>query len=231
MSISDTNLTKLSDNLWMAHAPQKVMGFNFGTRMTVIRLENEDLLLHSPVTINRDLKSELDSIGKVKYLIGSNRFHHLYIQNCLESYPEAEAWGAPGLPDKRKDIDFKGVIDENTLFGSGDEVQHMLFEGMPLMNEVVFYHPGSRTLIVSDMLFNFPKDVPFGFGLFLRLFGLYGGPCLSWLERLFFIKDKAKARESAQKVLALDFDRVVLAHGDIIPTGAKEIVTKAYSVI
>ena len=224
-------LTRLSENLWIAEAPQKVMGFDFGTRMTVIRLRSGDLLLHSPIPINNSLKAELDDIGKVKYLIGSNRFHHLYIGGCMESFPQAEAWGAPGLPEKRKDIKFTGVIESATVFGSGGEVQHMLFEGMPVMNEVVFYHPESRTLIVSDMLFNFPKDVSFGFGLFLRLFGLYGGPCLSWLERLFLIKDRGKARESAEKVLAMDFDRVVLAHGDIIPTGAKEIVREAYSVI
>lgn len=231
MTISSGKLTKLSENLWIADASQKVMGFEFGTRMTVVRLDTGDLMLHSPIAINEKLKAELDYIGKVKYLVGSNRFHHMHIGNCLESYPEAEVWGAPGLPEKRKDIQFKGVIETGTVFGSDGELQHLLFEGMPLMNEVVFYHPESKTLIVSDMLFNFPEDVSFGFRLFLRLFGLYGEPKLSVLERWFLVRDKNKARESAKKVLALDFDRVVLAHRDIIPSGGKEIVRKAYSNI
>ena len=231
MTISSDNLTRLSGNLWVVEASQKVMGFEFGTRMTVIRLRAGSLLLHSPIPINERLKEEIDAIGEVKYLVAPNRFHLLHIGSCLESYPEAQVWGAPRLPEKRKDIKFEGVIKRDTKFGKDGELQHLLFEGMPLMNEVVFYHPESRTLIVSDLLFNFPKDVSFGFGLFLRLFGLHGEPCLSWLERLFLIKDRNKARESAKKVLSLDFDRVVLAHRDIIPAGGKEIVRKAYSVI
>lgn len=231
MSISDSNLTQLSDNLWIAEASQKVMGFEFGTRMTIIRLGGGELLLHSPIAINEGLKDELNSLGQVKYLVAPNRFHHLHIGVCGESFPGAELWAAPGLPEKRKDLKFTGVIDDGTVFGPGGEVEHFLFEGMPVMNEVVFYHPESKTLIVSDMLFNFPKDLSPTFKYFLKLFGLYGEPRLSVLERWFLVRDKKKARESAERVLAQDFDRVILAHRDIIPTGGKEIVRKAYSAI
>lgn len=222
------NLTRLSENLWVAGVSQKVIGFEFGTRMTVMRLAGGELLLHSPVAIDEGLGAELESLGEVKYIVAPNRFHHLHIDVCSVYFPGAELWAAPGLPEKRKDLEFDGVIDSLTTFGGGSQVEHFLFEGMPLLNEVVFYHPASKTLIVSDLLFNFPKDLSLKFRLLLKLFGIYGKPNLSFLERKVLLRDKDKARESAKRVLSLDFDRVVLAHRDIIPTGGREIVAEVF---
>lgn len=225
-----TELIQLDKNIWTAADSLKLAGMEFGMRMTVIRLGSGSLLLHSPIPIHQGLKEEIDSLGEVKYLIAPNRFHHLHITQCSRSFPDAELWAAPGLAEKRKDVKFDGVIVDETSFGSGAEIEQFLFEGIPLINEVVFYHSESKTLILTDLIFNFPKDVSPGFKLFLRLFGLYGGPKVSRLEYYLFLKDRDKARESARKVLSLDFGRVILAHRDIIPSGGKELVRKAFEV-
>ena len=43
-------------------------------------------------------------------------------------------------------------------------------------------------------------------------------------------KDKAAARSSLQKILEWDFDKIVLAHGDLIETNAKETALQAWEV-
>jgi len=41
-------------------------------------------------------------------------------------------------------------------------------------------------------------------------------------------KDRHKAKKSVEKILSWDFDRISLAHKDIMESGAKEIVRKAF---
>ena len=221
-------LIQLSQNLWTAKCPQKFLGLEFGARMTVIRFSSKELLLHSPVPIDDMLKKEIDSLGEVKFIVAPNKFHHLHVRKCKELYPEAQLWGAPGLREKLKDIKFDGEICEETRFGPEGELEQFIFRGIPSVNEAVFYHHESKTLILTDLLFNFNEDISTGFKLILRLDGIYGGPKVSRLTSYILLKDKDKAHESAQKLLSYDFDRVVLAHREIIPTGGKEIVRKAF---
>ena len=221
-------LIPLSKNIWTAEGSLRFAGMEFGTRMTVIRLSTGALLLHSPVRINDTLREEIDSLGEVKFVVAPNKFHHLRIKDCRELYPEAQLWGAPGLPEKRRDIKFDGIIEDETRLCPQGEVENFIFRGMPAVNEVVFYHPESKTLILTDLIFNFPKDLSLSLNLCTRIFGIYGGPRVSRLTRYMFLKDREQARESARRILSLDFDRVVLSHRDIIETGGKEIVSSAF---
>jgi hypothetical protein len=93
----------------------------------------------------------------------------------------------------------------------------------PSINEVAFLHKPSRTLLLTDWLFNFngaatPGGRPVDPHLYLRLDGAYHGPRQSRLLRAF-IADKHAARELGDRLLAWDFDRIIVCHGDIIDTG------------
>ena len=41
-------------------------------------------------------------------------------------------------------------------------------------------------------------------------------------------KDKAAARKSLRKILDWDFDKIIMAHGDLIETDAKERAVEAW---
>ena len=51
----------------------------FTTRMTVVRLSNGDLLLHSPVKFDERLANELHGLGTVRHLVSPNQFHYAHI--------------------------------------------------------------------------------------------------------------------------------------------------------
>lgn len=224
------SLKALASNIFCVESEHRFLGIDFGGRMTVIRLASGDLFLHSPVRLSDGLGGELDALGNVKYIVAPNRFHHLYLGDYIGAYPGAEFYAAPGLSGKRKDIAFTGELADGQSYGWGSEIEHLLFGGIPMLNEVVFFHPESGTLILTDLLFNFSNDLSTAQVIFARLDGVYLKPGVSRITRFLFLKDREKARESADKILWWDFDRVLLAHKDIVESGGYDAVMEAFEV-
>src|SRR6202035_534875 len=101
-------LRSLAPNLWVADRPFKlpfILGDIRG-RMTVVRLADGSLFLHSPVSLDTETSTALDEIGSVREIVAPSRAHHLFAGDYSKAYPGAKLHGAPGLPDKRKDLKF-----------------------------------------------------------------------------------------------------------------------------
>lgn len=196
--------------------------------MTVIRLASGDLFLHSPVGLTDSLRRVLNALGNVKYLIAPNRFHHLYIGDYVKAYPGAQLYAAPGLTEKRRDIKFTGVLADGAEYGWADEIEHLLFGGIPMLNEVVFFHPKSGTLILADLLFNFSDDLSTCQRIFARIDDVYLEPKVSRLTRLLLLRNREEAKKSADRELYWDFDRVLVAHKDMVERGGYEAVRRAF---
>ena len=45
----------------------------------------------------------------------------------------------------------------------------------------------------------------------------------------FLIRDRRAARESLERTLAWDFDRIVFSHGDVLESGRHDILRRGYS--
>jgi hypothetical protein len=223
-----TPLYELSKNIWIAERPQRFYGLEVGTRMTVIRLADGSLLLHSPVSLDPGLRRELDSIGRVCFTVAPNRVHHLHAGEVAEAYPEARLWVAPGLERKRPDLVFVAVLGDEAPAEWKDEVDQVFFRGRPYENEVVFLHRASRTLILCDLAFNFGPRAAAPTRLLMRLLRSYGRFGPSRLDPLL-IRDRRAARQSLERILAWDFDRVVVAHGDVLESGGREALRQGYS--
>ena len=148
-------LRALASDLWVAERPQRFYGLEVGTRMTVIRLADGSLLLHSPVALDARLCAELDAIGWVRFVVAPNRVHHLYAGRVVETYPDARLWVAPGVEHKRPDLVYVAVLGDEAPPEWRGQVDQVFFRGRPYENEVVFFHHASRTLVVCDLAFNF----------------------------------------------------------------------------
>ena len=221
-------LQQVAENLWVAERPQSFYGLPVGTRMTVMRLRGERLLLHSPVALDAELRSQLDALGRVCYAVAPNRVHHLYAGKVAQSYPGTRLWVAPGLSSKRPDLVFEAVLDDVAPEEWRDEVEQVFFRGRPYENEVTFFHRASRTLILCDLAFNFGPRAALPTRLFMKLLRSYGHLGPSKLDPLL-IRDRRAARESLQRILAWDFDRVIVAHGELLETGGHETLRQGYA--
>ena len=107
-------------------------------------------------------------------------------------------------------------------------MDQVFFRGRPYENEVVFFHRASRTLILCDLAFNFGPRSPQPTRLLMKLLRSYGHLGPSKLDPLL-IRDRRAARESLERILAWDFDRIIVAHGDVLESGGHEILRQGYS--
>ena len=223
-----TPLRQLAENLWIADRPQTFYGLPVGTRMTVIRLAGDRLLLHSPVALDDRLRRELDALGRVSFAVAPNRVHHLHAGEVATAYPGARLWVAPGLERKRPDLRFEAILGDDAPAEWRDEVAQVFFRGRPYENEVVFFHRASRTLVMCDLAFNFGPRSPAPTRFLMKLLRSYGRLAPSTLDPLL-IRDRRAARESLERILAWDFDRVIVAHGDVLESGGREALRRGYA--
>jgi hypothetical protein len=221
-------LIELDQSIWLVERRQAFYGLEVGTRMTVIRLEDGSVLLHSPVFLDPELRQQLDAIGPVRYAIAPNRVHHLHAGEVAEAYPESRLWVGPGLERKRPDLRFVAILDDEAPAEWRGQVDQVFFRGRPYENEVVFFHRASRTLILCDLAFNFGPRAPRPTRILMKLMRSYGHFGPSKLDP-WLIKDRDAARQSLEKILAWDFDRVVLAHGDVLESGGNQALRDGYA--
>ncbi len=196
--------------------------------MTVLRLPDSRLLLHSPIGPSPALLSAVKELGTVAFLVAPNRLHHLFIDQWQKEYPDAATFVAPGLETKRADLAITGVLSDDPEPGWEGALDQVLLRGMPYVNEVVFFHRASATLIVTDLAFNLGPNSPLLTRAAFRFGGGYGqlGPTL--LERLL-VRNRAAFRESLERILEWPFDRVIVAHGNVCETGGRAQLMRGYS--
>ena len=218
----------LAADLWVAERPQRFYGLEVGARMTVIRLADGSLLLHSPVALDVRLRAELDALGRVRFVVAPNRVHHLYAGRVAPAYPDARLWVGPGVERKRPDLAYVAVLSDEAPAPWRGQVDQVFFRGRPYENEVAFFHRASRTLILCDLAFNFGPRAAAPTRLLMRLLRSYGRFGPSKLDPLL-IRDRRAARQSLERILAWDFDRVVVAHGDVLESGGRAALRQGYS--
>ncbi len=220
-------LRSIDRDLWVAEQPLGFYGLQVGARMTVLRRPSSGgLLVHSPIAPTPELRAEVDAHGPVELLVAPNRWHHLFIGAWMEAYPQARAFAAPGLERKRRDLAFSGVIDDAPGPWAPD-LEHVWWRGAPVMNEVVFFHRPSRTLVLTDAAHNFASGRPWLTRTVFRALGGYGRFTPIRPDR-WLTKDRAASRASLERILAWDFDRVIVAHGDVLESGGQAALRSAY---
>lgn len=220
-------MRQLAEDLWVVERPLRFGGLPLGTRMTVVRLPDGGLFLHSPVALDDALRDALLAVGTPRWAVAPNRFHHLYIGQYRDAFPEIELFAAPGLPEKRPDLRFDAVLADGAPPAWAEHLDVECFAGLPMTNEVVFHHRASRTLLLCDLAFNLGREAPLVTRLAFRVIGGYGRLAPTLLEKVM-IRDREAARASMERILAWDFDRVVVTHGEVLETGGREALRAGY---
>jgi hypothetical protein len=209
----------VADGVHIVDRPQRYNGIEVGARMTVLQVDG-GLLVHSPVDID---PTELEHLGEPRWALAPNLLHHLYVGRWAEA--GLQTWAAPGLPEKRSDVDFDGVIDSGA-HPFGDDIEVLSMRAFPMTNEVVVFHRPSRTLVVSDLVFNFDASAPWLTRAAMWCLCGYPGCKTTLLER--FGMDREIARREVEQIAEWDFDRLIMAHGQVIATGGKSALLRAF---
>ena len=204
--------------LWVKEHPVRLAGGRFLTRMTVMRLD-DGLCVHSPV----------EALGEVRAIIAPSTFHHFFVASAQQTFPSARTYAIEGLDRKRKDLHFDEVLGaEPPPLWAGQMEQVIV--GNCLMREVDFLHRASRTLVGVDLVENFRDETPGTNAMlrgWMRLFGMWGRPRPA-PELRWFTRDRMAARLALDRILAWDFDRAVIAHGELLDRDPHQSIREAW---
>jgi hypothetical protein len=105
-------LTPLAPELWELDAPLAVFGMHLGHRMTVARLPDRSLWLHSPIAYSPALAAELAALGPVAHVVAPNGVHDTYLEGWFAAYPKARFHGARGFAKFRPDLKFTDTLGD-----------------------------------------------------------------------------------------------------------------------
>ena len=217
---------RLAPDLAVAETEIRIIGgVLLPLRMTAVRLPDGAVALISPLAIDDALAAAIAELGPVRHLVAPNRLHHLYLRAAQERYPEASLSGAPGLPAKRPTLSFDHELGAGPPPWGEGLTPHPV-AGAPRVGEVVLHHPASRTLITTDLLFNVQEPANARTSLVLRVAGAHRRLALGREWRLL-VRDRQAFERSLDAMLAEDFDRLIMAHGDVVETDGRAGMTRA----
>lgn len=213
------------DSLWVAALPFRFKGIDMGARMTIVRLSDGSLLVISPLDLSPQMRAEIEALGEVRVILAPNRFHYLCLHEYSEAFPDAQVFVAPGV--KADDVRVSGTLGDQADLLWSDVLDQMIFRGNNLEQEVVFFHCDSRTLIMTDLCFNLQRERRPWQRFAKNLLDINGRFGPSRLSRVL-TRDRKAARASLERVLQWDFDRIIMAHGEVLPGGGKAAMQKAF---
>ena len=215
-------LQRLDEDLWVASRPLPLWVGDVGTRMSVIRLSGGELILHSPVSLDPALREAIDGIGTVRWVVGPNKVHHLFIGDW-PARSLRDLCLPPGWP-RESDLAPRVLAAARAAVRA---LLHHVFAGAPRLTGSLPAPPRPHS----------PADRP----------GLHVGPgnrarLLHWLlgatdrfgpHRLVrtMIRDREAARASLATILAWDFDRVIVTHGEVLEHGGREALRAGFAYL
>ena len=223
---------EFAEDVWIVEGPNvRDMGVMFTTRMSIVKLADASLWVDSPVPVPSDVLERITRLGPVRYLVAATPRHVWRLASWHDFFPEAELWTCKNTPFslKKGNLAFTGTLTDQPPRCWAEDLDQMAFKGNPLIEEVIFLHKRSGTVILDDLIQCHPpvKGKLVRNALF-KLGGVaspYGGVGLD--IKLSFIH-RALARRSLAKLLSWDFDKLIIAHGPCIENSAKALVERAF---
>ena len=216
--------------IWLMPYPVTLAGARFEARMTIVRLADGALVIHSPGPLDAPVRDKVLALGRVDVIVAPGNFHHLHVAAWQRAFPEARTWICPGVERRERGLRFDGVLGQSLPVSMQAAFDQSFVRGR-VMAEVALLHRPTRTLLLVDLVERFGDDTPNVNRVLracMKLFAMWNQPALAPEYRFAGWKDRAAARVALERILAWDFERVVIAHGDLIERDAKTVLRRAW---
>jgi uncharacterized protein DUF4336 len=217
-------LKPVGEDLWVVDGPIVRMAYlgvsiPFPTRMVLIRLTNGGLFLWSPTEPDDGLRAEIDALGPVHHLVSPNKIHYAHIAAWKRIYPEATAWASPGVRERAAsqliDVSFDADLGDGPDPAWREDLDQLVFRGSSFVEEVVFFHRKTRTLVLADLIENFePEKMRGAYRWVVRLAGAAAPDAKTPIDlRLTFMGHRKEARSAFKRMVAWEPEKAIMAHG------------------
>ena len=228
MSTSKSSLTydplnvlkPVAADVWIADGPTIRFGppglrIPFPTRMTVVRLKDGGVFIHSPTMLEAKLRSDVERLGTPRYLVAPNRLHYWWIPDWQSAFPDARIFLAPKVAKQAAGrLNFAyTTMDKDSGYPWDAEIATLLIAGS-YMTEAAFFHRATCTLVLTDLIENFETS-RINSSL-MRLLTWIGGvrdPHGSMPRDMRMTFPRQKLRSAVQQMIDWDPERIIIAHG------------------
>jgi hypothetical protein len=219
------SLKQIGESIWVQHFPFEVLGAPLGKTMTVMRLPEGELVIHSGAPLTKTDVRAVRALGEPTWLLEGSRMHDTFAGRLRQAFPEATYLLPPRFPLESQDLAPARRLKTAELPAAWrDEIEIVRVAGIPAIEEHVLWHRRSKTLVVSDLVFNLEWSPGQRMPWFLRwVSGIKSFPATSRLVKLA-TKDRDAARKSIERILEWEIARVVVGHGAVMETNARDLL-------
>jgi hypothetical protein len=204
---------KLDANLWILEG-ELPHHMPLPRTMTVFRLRNGDLWIHSAIAIDDLRQRQLEKFGRPAYLVVPSTMHRMDAPVYKETYPAIKVVCPEASKEK---VEQKVHVDNSceTEFQGTEIKVHVMPGAKPI--ELAYELPlasGGKAMIFNDLLVNVSQ--PQGFlGTFLSLIGRVGAFRTPPSNKMILLDDRKKFHawldEQSKRT---DLKMITVAHGD-----------------
>ncbi len=229
-------LKPVASDLWIVDGPEVSMRYfglrlPFTTRMTVVRLPDGRLWVHSPTEPTETLRREIAALGPVGFLVAPNRLHTSWLAAWRRDWPDASTAGVAAEPawDGSR-LDVAVDLGAPPPFPWGEAIAQLLVPG-GMFSEAVFFHLASRTLILTDLIENFELDrvTCRWLRLLLRITGPLDPRGTAPPDmRLSFRRHRPALRAALAQMRRWQPERIIIAHGRWYPANGMGELERAF---
>ena len=216
------------DCIWVTERPLWFSGVRLRSRTTVVRLAGDALWVHSPCTPTDTVCAALDALGDVRWIVVPNRFHHLHTPATAARYPNAVVVGAKSAQARNPQLSSTMGTDDPAYVSSTPELTSIQLTGVPFLDETVFFHRATGSLIAADLLISACAHDHWTWRISARIWGRYEKvrtpPDVRWNTRA-----SAALTESVAQMRALPLQRILVAHADPITDRPAQQLAEAWA--
>lgn len=223
------SLRELDAGIWTLEGrPIKFLTFPYTLRSTIIDLGSGSLFIHSPVQLDC-ATSAVESLGHVAHIVSPNKLHHLFLGEWSAAFPDARLHAPPGLRKKRSDLTFDTDLGDEPAKVWESVLDQRVVRGSFFMEEVVFFHRKSRTLLLGDLIENHDPRV-FGrwHGAIARANAMVAPNGTTPRNYRLSFWRRTATRKIVAEILSWEPRRVVVLHGPCVEQNATEFLQHAF---
>lgn len=215
------------DTIWVTERPVWFT-VRLRSRTTIVRLPNGELWVHSPGPPTDEVCAELDRLGDVRWIVVPNRFHHLQAPAMAARYPKATVVGPKTALERNPQLTLHLDLDDPSYVQATPELSPLPLGGVPFLDETVFFHAESGSLIAADLLISACARDHWTWRASARIWGRY-----DQVKTPPDVRTKTRAStavaESIAQLRALPIERILVAHADPITERPVEQLTQAWT--
>ena len=213
-------IQELSENLWRVEGT--LPHFSLKRVMTVVRLEDGRLLIHSAIAMAKAAMKQLESWGTPAILLIPHTRHRLDAARYVQRYPELRVFAPPAVMNKaRAAVKVDGTFADAPLDAS---VALELIDGTGQAEAALIVRSSDGvSVVLTEVVFDLtPPESSLGRAA-MKLFGFGPGPCVTPVVKLELVRDKAGlARHLERLAQTPNLVRLILGH-DRMSTGAAAV--------